>query len=251
MFEMVSKDSPLRRLPDGLELPQLIILDAIRYAADMVGLSYSRLLTALREFRRERPEPNTARPFTAAFTDTWCIVDATNRLRALVALLPVPKDAATMKIKQFLASTEVVRELRNSVQHITKRIDRLVAKSQPAWGSISWISIESPDRPKYFIHAVAAGTLYGGHEVPMTNPTEKRLRGHHVDGVWIMDITFHAHEKEVPLTYVVAEVEGLVRLLESSLAQQFTPAQAAGGDLYVSAEFSPGGTEPTAGTHDV
>ncbi len=44
---MIREDSPLRRLPSGLDLKQTLFLDAIRYSVDMADIAHTRLRETL------------------------------------------------------------------------------------------------------------------------------------------------------------------------------------------------------------
>lgn len=239
-YYLVGKDSLLRRLPTNLELRQLILLDGIRYAAEMIGLGYSRLRAALQEFSPGSSSENSPAQFPEAFADAWLIVDSTNRLRGLVRALPRAKEADP--VQEFLRETEVVKDLRDSVQHLNARVERLVTKKQHAWGSIAWLAPESARASKGRTDAIAAGTLFAGQTVPHINPVGK------APAPPVDHITFHAHEQQIVLREVVASVKRIVVFLEDVLSQHFTLTDAAGGDVYISLEYELAKHDPpTAG----
>jgi hypothetical protein len=238
-MQIVADESPLRRLPSALNLRQRILLDGIRYAVEMGGLSYSRLLAALRAFSTLPNSVVGQRPFAAAFADAWCFVDAVNRLTKLIQSLPGAEH--DQGVQAFLQDMRPARDLRNSVQHITARVDHLVATKQHAWGAITWVTISSKDPMNCVSHLIAAGSMYSGYRCAAENPAGKLL----VEP--ISQVTLRAHGIEVIFEQIIAAMRREVRRLESMLSSQFSGFPTAAADLHIQVRFSTGNGETMDG----
>jgi hypothetical protein len=94
---------------------QRLFIDGIAYSVKMIDASYNRLKdTALRLAEEKRvPAPE---EFTEIFQSAWFIVEATERLRRLIAKLPGLKQKDP-QISLFFNQTRSVEELRNFIQH--------------------------------------------------------------------------------------------------------------------------------------
>jgi len=78
----IPDDSPVRRPPEGLSRRQLLILDGLRFAAEMATLAYERLTAELAAIARMQGPPST-RAIASAMLDAWSIVDAVHRFNDL------------------------------------------------------------------------------------------------------------------------------------------------------------------------
>jgi hypothetical protein len=92
MTTFLQPDSPLRNPPATLEPRQIVALDGLRLAFDMVGLAYGRLLEDLVYLSENRKggRPDTVR-MTSAYLNAWSALDGAYRLRSL--LEPAPERA--------------------------------------------------------------------------------------------------------------------------------------------------------------
>lgn len=228
-YFLVQQDSPLRRLPDILEPRQRIALDGIRYAAEMVGLGFVRLMASLEDIS-SRPRSSLGKlPFVQTFADAWLIVDAANRIRPLLLAFPGGQEAKF--VKWYLEQTDGIRRPRDGVQHLEGRLDRLVAKKEQAWGTLTWVTVESRDPLLLRTHALGAGTVQAKQEYPMENPLGKALRSK------IDLVTLHAHEQEVDLVEAFRTVKELVDEVERQLVKQVSDLPGTMVDIYASAEI--------------
>jgi hypothetical protein len=142
----IEKDSPLRRLPSGLDRQQILCLDGIRIAADITDLAYHRLvetlLFALKD--RETGGENIGRCVLMATMDAWTIIDATHRLRELLGSMPgLSKRLLDFQI--YIRKTKIADDLRNYVQHFRNDITTIINANAPLWGVLTWRTKDDMD----------------------------------------------------------------------------------------------------------
>lgn len=173
---MINFDSPLRRLPPGLSPEQSITLDGIRHAAEVATLAYRRLTQALTQIAIDPPEPATeqsADAMTAVYLDAWAIIDAVDRLRMLVKLLPMD-EATQTKHAELDRALQDVRSARNVSDHLAQRIAYVVASGMPAFGALSWFTLTR----EYggFSCVLIPGTFLEKLTASLVNPAGKTFR---------------------------------------------------------------------------
>lgn len=143
MSPILKDDSPLLRLPDGLPVGLVQLLDGIRYGISTADLAYQRLTeTMMSVFADKTQLPSVHNLATAAFLDAWSMIDAVNRLRRLLPKA-YNKDR-TPALEPFLLDTEEVRVLRNGIHHAEERIEKAEPWSMPGvppmWGTIECLA---------------------------------------------------------------------------------------------------------------
>jgi hypothetical protein len=172
---MLAEDSPLRRLPVELDRKQALFFDGIRHAIELADLAYERLVVVLTDLAMGHTEGRVVKGYTAPFLDAWAIVDAIDRLRGLVHLLPgstqVPRGDG---LPGFRELTAAIREIRNVSDHLAGRADYVVARNGTALGVLSWITII--DQEHMLCCAIVPGTI-ANKEVPLPNPIGRDLLG--------------------------------------------------------------------------
>src|SRR5437879_5654043 len=110
----VAKDSPLRKPPQRISEQQIVLLDGIRYSADMAGIAIDRLWAQLCfiDSTEREIEPS---DIAAAALDAWSIIDAAHRMSDLVENLPGLPNSLWRRI--FRQRIEDVLALRDMWQH--------------------------------------------------------------------------------------------------------------------------------------
>jgi hypothetical protein len=157
---LLSDDSILHRIPNGLAAATVQQLDGIRYAIMMADVSYARLSdTPASVDIGGRERSTTPRLCAAAFHDCWSVIDCVNRLRKLLPEAYLLE--RTPAITPFLAETETVRVIRNSFQHAGERIKEAVPfpmpGTPPLWGTLEWVTPAS-DGPSARQFSLTPGT---------------------------------------------------------------------------------------------
>lgn len=135
-------DSALTHLPQSMPVAEVMQLDAMRYAAEMVELSFTRLCEGLTAIVGENDEQKHRQLSVQVLTDAWAVIDSADRLRSLVRTSKLfdEDDKAS-----FDTSMKPIRDLRNTVQHLDGKIASLAARKWPVWGSLRWFEwIEPP-----------------------------------------------------------------------------------------------------------
>src|SRR6185503_13959056 len=113
----------------------------MRYSVEMAELASDRLVTLLAEVSKSEPDGVRVESACASgLCDAWTIVDAVNRLRALTYAIPDGEEADY--VREFREQTEQIRKLRNDVQHLYARVDKLASDQQPTWGTIAWVTVD-------------------------------------------------------------------------------------------------------------
>ncbi|MEJ8845109.1 hypothetical protein [Variovorax rhizosphaerae] len=242
---MISIDSPLRRLPLGLDQRQFLILDGIRHAAEIAGLADTRLresLWAIAQTHEAGQNPEFSGQVTSAYLDAWAIVDAIDRLRSLAKLMPRNSEGTTPG--DLLEDLKPIRDLRNVSDHLAQRLDYVVAKNAPALGRLSWLAMNNDSQGSYCV--LLPGTLLKTHKfrIPEFGGLKVRLPVGH--------ISLGAGEHESSLcvalekaSAVVDSVERGVRHAMEKLGLSSSPFQA---DVMVSMEVDFGAHLLTQGT---
>jgi hypothetical protein len=129
--------SSLYALPQSLEKKEILYLDGVRYACEMVHISYDRLCESLEKITYEDDPDIHRHLMTAGIHDAWSIIDATDRLRSLVERSDVLKELKESSPNFFL-NADIVRKLRNVIQHIDTLIPNHANADWPVWGGVSW-----------------------------------------------------------------------------------------------------------------
>ena len=152
-------------------------------------------------------------------------MEATHRLRRSISLLD--KARQPNKAIEFLSATESATDLRNSVQHLNAHIDSQVSSKRHAWGSITWLSLESREPPVIRSHIAAAGSMYDNYSFEAINPTGKTFQSD-IDHVMI-----RVHGKEVALCETMRSVAWIMKDFSAQLANQFAALPNMGSDFYL------------------
>ena len=229
---LISADSSLRKLPDGLKQSDRMLLDGIRYSVEMAEIGYKRLINSLYliSFSDEQSE---VVDFAAIFADIWSIIDAVSRLRRLIYAIPNAKDHETAQ--SFYSKTDSIRLLRNRVQHMEERYVELVELQEPAWGYITWVSfyqfstdgLPSAGRT----HLLASGSIRGV-ELQFESPLKKSIAAP------LGMISLRAFGFFIDIDETIADIKLVVQVLEESFAQHFSGMPTSLADFYMGFAFT-------------
>ncbi|MDM0045703.1 hypothetical protein QTH91_14530 [Variovorax dokdonensis] len=97
-------------------------------------------LTLIAEAAADLPKQQSAEYITSAHLDTWAIVDALDRLRTLMQLVP-PKEPSEVFSPALASKPDRIRAVRNVSDHLASRVDYVVARRTPALGRLSWFTL--------------------------------------------------------------------------------------------------------------
>ena len=224
-------DSPLRNPPATLEPKQIVGLDGLRLAFDMLGLAYDRLLddlSYLTEHRQtSRPDPVRV---TSAYLNAWTALDGIYRLRSLFYKCPGLKQTPPLEVE--LRAMAIVEDLRHGFQHIEGRIPEAVENARPLWGAISWLwsPEDAYDRRATALTLVAGAVRTGYHQ--FLNPLGRSYF------IPIGLVTLQAFGHEVEISALIQRVRRLADGLDKGLRAALPNVQRTGADMLISAEFA-------------
>jgi hypothetical protein len=228
MSELIPETSPLCRHPVMLEPRQRLILDGIRYSVEITELAFQRLNETLSTISQASEDALPRAAFVTALADSWTIIDSVSRLRTLVTLMPGAMEADY--VQEFLSQTKVALLMRNAVQHIHGRLEKLLSLKQPTWGTVSWVTLEAEDLTKGKIHLLLPGSLQRG-EFPMPNPSGESFRA-------LLDlITLKAHGYSIRIIDLVGAVAVFIRRFQENLSKQVRDLPHAAAEVYIRMEF--------------
>lgn len=137
---LISKESPLKRIPYSLERKQALFIDGIRFTIEMVDASHRHLVWMLEKIATDKSYRDKY-PMAEPFSEVWSIVDSVYRLRSLIRQLPGIKQIDFSQRKIFLEKTKDVERFRHTVQHLDGEINQLAINNEPAWGSLNWFAV--------------------------------------------------------------------------------------------------------------
>ncbi len=228
---MISKDSSLRYLPDGLTDKQVLIFDGISYSIAMADVACERLYATLHKIAPgDRDLGDRDKTFASAMQDAWSIVDSINRLRTLLARVPGMKQNYAPR-QVFLRQTKSIEDLRHNIQHVDTEIDALMTSKQPIWGILAWAIVDPAMRKAYSCILVAA--------------TQLNARSYNVPDIRNRDfqapldfVTINANGYSASLSDTMRSTMQLVPELEKWLVEQFGPFKDRGVDLFARVDYS-------------
>lgn len=149
--------SALYALPRSFEAKEVLYLDGVRYACEMVHISYGRLCTSLEKLPYEDDPDLHRHLMTSGIHDAWSIIDAADRLRSLIERSEVLKELKNASSNFFL-NADIVRKLRNVIQHIDTLIPNHASADWPVWGGVRWFQWKHAPRL-----GISCVMLAGGH----------------------------------------------------------------------------------------
>lgn len=211
---MIAHNSPLKKLPAGVDRKQALFIDGIRHAAEIASLAYSRLRETLTHIAlSELNEKDKATYSTAAFLDAWAFVDAIDRFRMLWQQMPLPKTKQPITgVPPLEEVMKPFRELRNVADHIAQRIDEVLSKHSAALGILSWFTATDVNPVQGYMCSIIPGTVTGRRVAAMPSPVGRSLEFRTVE-IWL-----EAGGYKACLCDVIPHVALRIKRLEESVA---------------------------------
>lgn len=151
---------------------QKLFLDGIRHAAEVADCAYRRLIELLTHIvaTRDEDRPGESLLYTEAFLYAWALVDAADRFRALVQMLPGLSGGKDLLSKILSEGFGDLRKLRNAADHIAQKADFYVAQNAAALGTLSWLTRLGKD--SIASCAIRPGTVPQSAKFTMVAPNE-------------------------------------------------------------------------------
>lgn len=135
---LIPEESPLRNPPRELSRKQILILDGIRFAAEIADVAYQRLAKNLLSIAPSSLNLS-ASQIAMAIADAWTIVDSVNRFHNLTENMPGLRNAAWRKLLNN--RTKDFIDLRDCIQHQLSELDNLMINAGQIWGYLSWAEV--------------------------------------------------------------------------------------------------------------
>jgi hypothetical protein len=214
---VIANDSPLVRLPSNTDSRQRFFVDGVRHAAEIADLAYHRLEATLSALAvsGDHEDARESTHYTEAFLDAWAFVDAVDRFRALVLLLPGLAGDRNQHKEYIRDAFQETRNLRNVADHIAERADYYVAHNAAALGTLSWIT--RVDGASAVSCAIRPGAIPASARLNMVTPAEPLPSGS-------SSIRLEVGKHRVCLTdahqFLTAHVRGLELLLQQAFERQ-------------------------------
>jgi hypothetical protein len=223
---LIPEDSPLRRPPADFSRSQVLVLDGIRYAAEMAHIAYERLYVHVQGVSASRDEPR-VRDTAIAMLDAWSIVDSAHRFRDMVANLPGLGNSPWRRLLND--RTDDIADLRNRAQHQLGEIAGLAANGGQLWGYLSWAEVRDGRYTGKWL-MMTGGAVHVGDQWLFIGPAELPFQ------VPVGRLRLNAFGHQVYLGRTVSILVEAVRNLENEIQNgQVRPlggaAERRGGDL--------------------
>jgi hypothetical protein len=136
----------------------MVLLDGIRYSADMAGIAIDRLWRQLCAIDSTEGDIETHQIAEAAL-DAWSIIDAAHRMFDLVENLPGLPNSEWRGL--FRRRITDALELRDMWQHQVDESARTVEHRGQAWGALAWAQHKGGRPTGRWFLAVAGSALKG------------------------------------------------------------------------------------------
>ncbi len=230
----LSSDSPLRSLPVGLPAKQLMFFESVRLSIEMCFLCYNRLYQGLSEISFDEGQ-RTSLNVVSSYLDAWSIVDSLHRLRELLNGFPGHQKSKSTAFQVLIRKTNIVRELRNSIQHIRSKIEEL-SETSGVWGSLSWVIFPYESSTRGRICGILPGGMPRSRQ-RVVNPIGKRFESN------LDQITLSYLDYELSLSESIRELARFTTALEAKLDRIFKGQERQLSDLFLSIEFECNGIE--------
>lgn len=226
---IVQPNSPLRRIPTSFNVRQRAYFDGIVYSIEIADMAYRRLRETLWSISKRVDEDDDIHEYVHAVADAWLVIDSLNRLRALCISAPLISEKEYCR--GFVQNLHLVKGMRNNVQHLDSRIDKMVRMKQPVWGTLSWAVVTDNPPTKARLHTLVAGSFRPGEHEMLEIGGRSFLMP--VDA-----ITLTAGGETLELSDLMAATASFSALAESDLNQLIPPGEQYNRDLHLMAEVT-------------
>lgn len=216
----------------------MVFLDGIRHAAEIADLAYDRLQGTLTEISSTHRTGGEERPqlYTAAFLDAWALVDALDRCRSLLGLMPgVTEIQSEGTAFSFRDQMQPIRDLRNVADHLAQRIDYVIARDSAALGILSWFTCLDAAAQTGLSCTILPGTVTRAR-ASIVNPAGKEFS----PPTDLIHLAAGEHSASLSdaMRYATAVLTQVERSVEQSLADHGVLGQQAASDILVVVELS-------------
>lgn len=226
----VPANSALRNLPVNLDAKQRVMFDAIRYSIEIFELNYRRVVATLETWRAVGGHPREGM-FASVLSDAWAMIDSLHRLHSVVSAMTKKKKVLRPYVKVLRDAASNVVVLRNAVQHVTGRIERLASRKETPWGTISWFELRGKELTEGWVYTMVPGNLQVSEHRTLPSVGGKTIH-HQVDL-----LTLTSDGQAFCLSGAFRAVEVFALGLQEEMAKQFGAAPTVGSDMVIEARL--------------
>lgn len=230
---IISDTSPFKHIPADLNQQQASFFDGIRYAVEMADLASIRLTDSLWRLsticQDTKLDPIAV---ISSFLDAWSMVDSIHRLRELLEQMPgLRKKSQSPLYRRFRHETAVVKDIRNTVQHLRGEIHEMATNGWPVWGTLDWLALLDADAGRCRCCTMTSGRIVSGTR-HIINPCGKTIHGQ------IDFVTLQCKLHRLDLSETIRLTERVIRPLEKSLLKQFDGLPTSGSEIVVCVDMA-------------
>jgi hypothetical protein len=241
---MISSESPLKRIPQNLNIKDAFYLDGLRHAAEICDVAFKRLTSSLHDIVRKQEEKLLPKSFSSVFLDAWAFVDSADRFRCLAHMREKHLQRHSREKLPTLKLNEELRDIstiRNVSAHIAERADHVISINGAALGSLSWVTMtsESPMRAKTCV--IRPGYINGEFKSHLPMPS-----GEHIFVNSCTSVRLHAGKGRANLSNAYFSLARSVIAIETELSNDFARnnyGSPCHSDIFASAELDFSGFE--------
>lgn len=205
-MKILSDNSILNFLPQGINEEQLLVFDSLRITLEIIEHNYNCLEKNLGELSDpDKKKENVAITFSFA----WGIIDNISRFIKLYHKLPSESNY------QILDRIKHINTFRNTIQHLHERIDESLLKNKsPFYGVLTWFhkDIQTYETIPYNLFS---GLYLSGMGVKFTVPDLSS------SNVYINDILIQTVDRnqiiQTNLTELINELKKVCEVMEKKL----------------------------------
>ena len=205
---MILKETSILRYLPVISEKDLLILDSIRFTAEMIDHSYCHLEKRILNLSMKSEE----RDYPALFLYSWTILDNTSRLIRLYKTFPSSTNHENIK------SIEYVNSPRNTYQHLDERIDEsLIDTRQPFYGTLKW-TYSNIETGKAENHIAMSGIHYTDNNIITIGEYDKS----NIIQDLILETVDKKNKKEINLSKLKEDLKLVIQNLENVLENQLS-----------------------------
>lgn len=200
--------SPLNSLPEYLHPRDVLRLDGVRIAAQIIHTELFEIHRLLHEISFSEKKPHSHHVFHAC----WSVVDNAHRLNRFARIY---QESGLLKVNSLAHDIlHKVEMLRHSHQHIDERVDQaLVEHEQVLFGYLSWVARKNVESSEGSIYSLVSGHYpYPNQHFSVLNPAGRELLNT-IDLVTIKAMGKNRDKSFVPVELELAAVGLAVKMI--------------------------------------
>ncbi len=170
---IVSEKSYLRRLPIVLDETDRMRIDAIVFSCDVIEEAHHTLIQTAEEVGHDIEKLNKKNTMRA-ISRCWTIIDQLYAIRQTIQSMS--KEQGDPLTQEFMRLSVNAKLLRNRMDHLAqniKNISKKTGRTQPIFGTLSYVYAGHPPISYGSIVLVTAGSLNSSITMPTINPSSQ------------------------------------------------------------------------------